>query len=693
MIKRISIGLIAIAMLLGGFASQSASADSTPPKSEMIYFVMLDRFANGDTANDAGSAGSSAQLYQTGLLKSDSGYYHGGDIKGLSNKIAYIKNLGFTAIWVTPIVRQNTTQGGSAAYHGYWGLGFDQVDSHLGTMQDWKDFVNAAHAVGLKVILDIVVNHTGDIIKYGTGNYSYESSSTAPYKTSTGAVFDAKAVAGLNTFPTLSPTVSFTKKPYVDNWATNAKSPSWLNNVVNYHNRGDSTWTGESVQWGDFFGLDDLFTESPTVVNGWISVYQNWITNTGIDGFRIDTAKHVNEAFWKAFLPAMRTAAASAGKSDFPMWGEVWDGNVNNTSYWIKNAGYNEVLDFPFQGRALDFVTTRNSASMASLFNDDDLYITSNTSAHNLGTFLGNHDMGRVGSFIGQSSTNTTTQLNRDRLAHALMFGVRGNPIVYYGDEFGLRGAGDKEARQDLFATGVTAWRTQARIGGVAIGTKSSFDTTNTLQTTIQSLASVRANNPAFSTGPKVIRIADAGILVISCLDPSTSIEHVAFFNANSTAASASAALGTATGTWQRLTGSGTVTSYKNVASFKPAAFGYGFFKAPTPLPRPSSISVTMNPVATNTGDSSLLTLAAKVSGSEYNSVEFFVQATPNGAWQSLGADDTPTIANGVVTTGFYRAMPLKSQFTKGATLNFRAVATGVGGVTATSPTVAYTNN
>ena len=695
MSKRLVALLAGIAMLSTAVLAQSAKAAPAPPKSEMIYFVMLDRFANGDTSNDFGSAGSNAQVWQSGLLKSDSGYYHGGDIKGVSNQIPYIKNLGFTAIWVTPIVRQNTTQGGSAAYHGYWGLGFDQVDSHLGTMQDWKDFVNAAHAAGLKVILDIVINHTGDIIKYGTGNYSYESSTTAPYKTSTGTVFDPKTVAGLSTFPTLSPTVSFTKRPYVESWATNIKSPSWLNNVVNYHNRGDSTWSGESVQWGDFYGLDDLFTESPAVVNGFTSVYQNWINNTGVDGFRIDTAKHVNEAFWKSFLPAMRSAASSTGKSNFPMWGEVWDGNVYNTSYWIKNAGYNEVLDFPFQGRALDFVNNRNSWAMASLFNDDDLYVTENTTANNLGTFLGNHDMGRVGLFLSQATTNTTTMLSRDKLAHALMFGVRGNPIVYYGDEFGLRGTGgDKASRQDLFATQVSSWRTEPRIGGTSIGTKSSFDTTNPLQATIRSLTSLRANNSAFSTGPKVVRISDAGLLIISSIDPITRIEHIAMFNTNSATATATASLSTSSPKWTLLTGTGTVTSSLKVATMKPTAFGYGFFKASIPVPTPSSVAVTMNSPTTNNNDSSLITLSARVTGSEYNSVEFFVQTSAGGAWQSLGADDMPTVNDGSGTqAGLYRAMPLKSQFAKGATLNFRAVVTGVGGVTSTSPTVSYTNN
>jgi len=691
--RLIGIG-INLALVILGAVHGNAQAVPATPKSEMIYFVMLDRFANGDTSNDYGSAGSSASLNQTGFLASDSGYYHGGDIKGLSSQISYIKSLGFTAIWVTPIVRQNTVQGGSAAYHGYWGLGFDQVDSHLGTMQDWKDFVTAAHASGIKVILDIVVNHTGDIVKYGTGNYAYEASNNAPYRTATGTAFNPTAVAGLNTFPALNAATSFTKRPYVESSQANIKSPAWLNNVTNYHNRGDSTWNGESVQWGDFYGLDDLFTESPTVVNGWIAVCQKWITDTGVDGFRIDTAKHVNEAFWRAFLPAMRTSAASAGKPNFPMWGEVYDGNAVSTSYWVKNAAWNEVLDFPFQGKALDFVRYQDSGSITSLLNDDDLYTTATTSAKNLGTFLGNHDMGRVGSFLAAQNLSSTTTQAQDKLIHALMFGLRGNPIVYYGDEFGLTGGSDKAARQDLFPTKVSDWKIEPRIGGKAIGTKSSFTTTNPLQTAFRSLTTLRTNYPVFATGPQAIRIADNGLIVISRLDTSTNTEYLEVFNTGSAAISATSVAPTAGTSWQLLAGSGSVASGKVITTVRASAYGYGFFKAAKPAPTPASISISMNQPTSYSRDTSLIGLSAKVTGCDLNTVEFFVQTRANGDWQSLGSDDSSTFSNTLdLASGLYRVMPLKSQFAKGATLNFKAVVTGVGGVTSTSPTVSFTNN
>lgn len=376
------------------------------------------------------------------------------------------------------------------------------------------------------------------------------------------------------------------------------------------------------------------------------------------------------------------------------MWGEVYDGNPVNTSYWVKNAAWNEVLDFPFQGKALDYVRNKNSSAITSLLNDDDLYTTANTSAKNLGTFLGNHDMGRIGSFLAQQNLSTTATLSQDKLIHALMFGLRGNPMVYYGDEFGLRGGNDKAARQDLFPTGVSAWKTEARIGGTAIGTNSSFATTNPLQSTLRSLTALRTNNPALASGPQVVRVADNGLLIISQIDPLTNYEYLEVFNTNATAVSATTSAPTVGATWKLLAGTGTVTYSKLVTTVKPTGYGYGFFKASKPVATPTSISVTMNQPSTYSGDASLIGLAAKVTGCEFNTVEFFVQTSTNGAWQSLGSDDSPTFSSSAaLASGLYRVMPLKSQFTKGSTLNFKVVVTGVGGATATSVITSFTNN
>src|SRR5206468_6491733 len=138
-------------------------------------------------------------------------------------------------------------------------------------------------------------------------------------------------------FPDLAPTgqpscsappalfSSFPYHPCVPDTEMNSKVPAWLNDVSLYHNRGDTTFTGENSQYGDFFGLDDLFTENPKVVNGMIDIYETWIRDFHIDGFRMDTMKHVDDAFWQKFGPKVLQFAKEHGKREFFMFGEVFD--------------------------------------------------------------------------------------------------------------------------------------------------------------------------------------------------------------------------------------------------------------------------------------------------------------------------------------------------------------------------------
>ncbi len=176
-----------------------------------------------------------------------------------------------------------------------------------------------------------------------------------PYKDASGKVFDDRDYAGTANFPTLDAATSF---PYVPTFATDAdrtvKNPAWLNDPIYYHNRGNSTFQGESSLYGDFSGLDDLFTEQPTVVNGLIDVYKKWI-DAGADGFRIDTVKHVNLEFWQQFGPALMSYAKSKGKPDFFMFGEVYDSNPAFTSVYTTKGQLPGVLDFAFQGQAANF--------------------------------------------------------------------------------------------------------------------------------------------------------------------------------------------------------------------------------------------------------------------------------------------------------------------------------------------------
>jgi len=132
-----------------GLAPLSQLPSQSSLASQRIYFVMPDRYANDVGANDTG--GLSGGRARTGFDPADSGYYHGGDLKGLADRMQRIKDLGFTALWITPVLKQQTVSQGSAAYHGYWGLDFTTVDPHLGTDKDFADVVTAAHSLGIKV--------------------------------------------------------------------------------------------------------------------------------------------------------------------------------------------------------------------------------------------------------------------------------------------------------------------------------------------------------------------------------------------------------------------------------------------------------------------------------------------------------------------------------------------------------------
>ena len=381
---------------------------------------------------------------------------------------------------------QGTGSDASAGYHGYWVTDFTQIDPHLGTNADMKALIAAAHAKGMKVYFDIITNHTADVIDYEGGNHGYISKETEPYKAADDTVFDDAVVAGKpmcegtqaaypDCFPELSATSSFPYKPIFRSEADKTvKVPAWLNDPTMYHNRGDSTFAGESSGYGDFVGLDDLFTERADVVTGMEDIYKTWV-DFGIDGFRIDTVKHVNMEFWQKFSPALLDHAKQTGNDDFFMFGEVFDGNPAYMSQYTTTGKLPATLDFGFQGAALGFAQGKATTGVRDLFAGDDYYTDTDSNAYELPTFLGNHDMGRVGAMLlGSDYDNADPAkrqnlLDRAELANSLMFLTRGNPVVYYGDEQGFTGPAsgfdDKRARQDMFGTQTPIYQDDVVIG------------------------------------------------------------------------------------------------------------------------------------------------------------------------------------------------------------------------------------
>ncbi|MEU6353341.1 pullulanase-type alpha-1,6-glucosidase [Streptomyces sp. NPDC047072] len=621
-------------------AAEPARHDDTR---EQFYFVLPDRFANGDTKNDEG--GLTGTRLTTGYDPTDKGFYQGGDLKGLTKRLDYIKGLGTTAIWMAPIFKNKPVQGtganASAGYHGYWITDFTQVDPHFGTNKDLETLISKAHAKGMKVFFDVITNHTADVVDYEEKSYDYLSKGAFPYLTKDGEPFDDADYASKGTFPAVDAD-SFPRTPTVTD--KDAKVPSWLNDPTMYHNRGDSTYAGESTTYGDFSGLDDLWTERPEVVSGMEKIYQRWVRDFDIDGFRIDTVKHVNMEFWTQWATALDAYAAQQGRKNFFMFGEVYSADTSITSPYVTQGRLDATLDFPFQEAARQYASQGGSAqTLAKVFGDDFKYTTDKANAYEQVTFLGNHDMGRIGYFLNQDNPKATDAelLAKDRLANELMFLSRGNPVVYYGDEQGFTGSGgDKDARQTMFASKTADYLDDDEIGTDRTHASDAYDTSAPLYRQIADLAKLRRANPALTDGVQTERYAADGSGIYAFTRTQGNSEYVVAFNNAGEAKSATFATGSARMTYTGIYGTSAKTTSdadRQLTVTVPAGSAIvlkaaGRLAAPTTKP-----TITLKaPAAGATGT---VDITADVDGGQLNRVVFAAQVG-NGKWRTLGSAD-----------------------------------------------------
>ncbi|WP_309500511.1 pullulanase-type alpha-1,6-glucosidase [Streptomyces shenzhenensis] len=626
---------------------------------EQFYFVMPDRFANGDTGNDEG--GLTGSRLSTGYDPTDKGFYQGGDLKGLTKRLDYIKGLGTTAIWMAPIFKNKPVQGtgsnASAGYHGYWITDFTQVDPHFGTNKDLQTLISKAHAKGMKVFFDVITNHTADVVDYAEKSYDYLSKGAFPYLTKDGQPFDdADYADGRTKFPAVT-SASFPRTPTV---TSAGKVPSWLNDPTMYHNRGDSTFAGESATYGDFSGLDDLWTERPEVVHGMEKIYERWVKDFAIDGFRIDTVKNVGMEFWTQWATALDRYAARHGRKNFFMFGETYSADTSVTSPYVTQGRLDATLDFPFQDAARSYASQGGSAQkLSSVFAGDYKYTTDKANAYEQVTFLGNHDMGRIGYFLKQDNPKATDAelLAKDRLANEVMFLSRGNPVVYYGDEQGFTGSGgDKDARQTMFASKVADYLDDDEIGTDRTAASDSYDTSAPLYKQISALGKLRKDNPALADGVQTERYAadGAGVYAFTRTDARTGQEYVVAFNNADTARTATFATGSAGMRYRAIHGTdGTLTSDGSARlTVTVPAESAVVYKAAGPLAKPAT-TPTITLQAPAAGATGTVDLTADVTGGQLDRVVFAAQ-TGNGRWTTLGSADhapykvTQTIAKDV---------------------------------------------
>lgn len=332
---------------------------------DVIYQVLVDRFSNGDTTNDNFGYGE----YDPNNL----GMYHGGDWKGLTNHLQYIKDLGVTAVWISPVSQQEplSRDGTEASYHGYFTHDFATPNEHFGSKADLQTLVNTAHGLGLKMILDVVPNHTADYL------------------------------AGTST--TYSPTTYAPAAP--------------LNNSSLFHHTGDCLFDGSmnqsQLESCDLGGLDDLDQSNSTVDTYLKTTYKDWVQGIGFDGVRVDAARSIPQPWLSSFEQAVGV----------PSFGEVFDGNIDYVSSY-QNYEWG-VLDFPYFFTARDALAGDGDLNnLSTLFSQDYKY----ANANRLETFLDNHDRAR---FLARAGDN----FQRLREGLTFLMTSRGVPVIYYGTE------------------------------------------------------------------------------------------------------------------------------------------------------------------------------------------------------------------------------------------------------------------
>ncbi len=569
--------------------AQSSAAVATGPdrrgvEDDIIYFLLPDRFENGDPSNDRG--GVDGDRLQTGFDPTHKGFFHGGDLKGLISRLDYIEGLGATAIWLGPIYKNKPVQGPagdeSAGYHGYWITDFTRVDPHYGSNDDLRAFVEAAHKRGIKVYLDIITNHTADVIRLRechdpdyagadkpVGGCPYRSKADYPYSTR-GPVSGARINEGfLGDRPPFQTVENFEKltradyayTPFTPAGEENAKTPAWLNDPRFYHNRGDSDWVGESALYGDFSGLDDLLTEDPRVLEGFIEIYGDWIEKYRIDGFRIDTAKHVAPEFWAAFSAAMLERAKAAGVDDFYIFGEAYNPTAAGLARHTRVDKLPHVLDFAFQSAVQDVVVNgAPTQRLAELFEADALYEGGEEAARRMPVFISNHDLGRLATSITQKhpGAGDAEKLGRLKLAHAMLFFLRGVPVIYAGDEQGFNGdGGDQAAREDMFPSQVASYNDNDLVGTDATTAASNFDRKHPLYRFIAKMSAIYRKHEALRRGPQIVRAAetDGGVFAVSRLVPEGG-EFLVAFNASNIPRTLAIAIDPRSESWTQAVGS-----------------------------------------------------------------------------------------------------------------------------------------
>lgn len=415
---------------------------------QTIYFILTDRFFNGDTSNDhvEGLVDKDGNSYDERkvLEGQPASGYNGGDIEGIRQKLQYIKDLGFTAIWMTPPVKCQIAESNYHGYHGYWASDFTKVDSHMGTLEQYQNFVKEAHDMGLYVIQDIVVNHLGD---YQQIKKDVDASMWNEEK-GEWEIPESQFYMEPKSLPLFHPE----QLPWALNDVRDITKDEWENNSFYHFNTEISDYTDQTNMYThSSSNLDDMVTENKVVRNLLRGYFRYWIDKCGIDGYRIDTALYVEPDFFEDFINSTETGnmgvreyGLSKGKKDFINFGEAFSQDEkicgNYTGGKSGNPRMDGMIYFPLRYAIADTISsggkTNTIASVLSNRYTKGYY----KNPDRLVTFIDNHDIDRW----GQTMKGNTELM---KAAYGIIYTIPGIPQVYYGSEQGF----DGECREGMF--------------------------------------------------------------------------------------------------------------------------------------------------------------------------------------------------------------------------------------------------
>ncbi|RCU51571.1 alpha-amylase [Corallincola holothuriorum] len=442
-------------------------------RDQIIYFLMIDRFNDGDSTNN-----DQAGYYNPALES----HYSGGDLEGIQAQLDYVQALGMTSIWITPPVANQWWDPFNqfSGYHGYWARDFMAVDEHYGDLEHYKNLSHALHENGMYLIQDIVANHTGNFFRY---DGAYNPDDTAE---------------NFLIVPDNVPVTAPIQAPFDQNDRNNADHVAadiyhWTPDINDYQDPAQEL--GYQLS-----GLDDLNTENPAVLAALKQSYNYWISEVGVDAFRVDTAKFVDHDFWNKFFhdaDGIEAAAMATGRSDFLYFGEVFEASdplMNNGEQKLASyegtpdkPEFKSLIGFPLyselsrvfaEGQPSQYLSYRLQQHMSQYQNP---WIVPN--------FVDNHDVARFlskGSLPGLKQALTT------------ILTIPGIPVIWQGTEQALT-----EPRQAMFAGGYLSEEDQ-------------FNTESEMFTFIAELSQIRTSNPIFTRGDMTLladNIAAPGVL------------------------------------------------------------------------------------------------------------------------------------------------------------------------------------